>query len=46
MTEYTKVNVRKDLMPQVKIRAAAENRTITNYIETLIIKDLTPKETK
>jgi hypothetical protein len=40
MTQYTKVNVRKDLIEQIKIKAAADNRTITNYIETLILKDL------
>lgn len=36
----TKVNVRKDLIEQVKVRAAADNRSITNYIENLIIKAL------
>lgn len=40
MSNYTKVNVRKDLIEQVKIVAAAQNRSITNYIETLILKDL------
>jgi hypothetical protein len=40
MTQYTKVNVRKDLIEQIKIKAASDNRTITNYIETLILKDL------
>lgn len=39
-SEWTKVNVRKDLVAKIKIKAAAENRTITNYIETLILKDL------
>jgi hypothetical protein len=38
---FTKVNVRKDLIEQIKIKAAADNRSITNYIETLILKDLT-----
>jgi len=39
-SEWTKVNVRRDLVEQVKVRAATENRTITNYIETLILKEL------
>ena len=41
--EWTKVNVRKDLVEQIKIKAAADNRTIVNYLEVLILKDLTPK---
>lgn len=44
MNKYTKVNVRKDLIEKIKIKAAADNRTITNYVETLILKDLAPKQ--
>ena len=40
MSEFTKVNIRKELMAKIKARAAAQNRTITNYIETVILKDL------
>jgi hypothetical protein len=43
---YTKVNVRKDLVEQIKIKATADNRSITNYIETLILKDLSAQEVK
>ena len=41
MSEYTKVNVRKDLYEQLKIKAAADSRSLTNYLEQLILKDLT-----
>lgn len=44
MSNYTKVNVRKDLIEKIKIKAATDNRTIANYIETLILKDLAPKQ--
>jgi hypothetical protein len=42
MNKYTKVNVRKDLVEKIKIKAAADNRSIANYIETLILNDLAP----
>ena len=29
-----------DLIPKVQAKAKAENRKVTNYIETLILKDL------
>ena len=41
MSNYTKVNVRKDLYEQIKIKAATDNRSLTNYLEQLILKDLT-----
>lgn len=46
MSNYTKVNVRKDLIEKIKIKAAADNRTITNYIETLILKELGERKPK
>ena len=39
-SNYTKVNVQKVLVEKIKIKASADNRTITNYIETLILNDL------
>ncbi len=39
-SNYTKVNVRKDLIELIKVRATAENRSITNYIETILRKEL------
>jgi plasmid stability protein len=40
MSDYTKVNIRKDIWELVKVRAAADNRSATNYIETLLLADL------
>lgn len=40
MKNFTKVNVRRELVEKIKVKAAADNRTITNYIENLILKDL------
>lgn len=37
---YTKVNIRKDLIEKIKIRAAADNRSIANWIETILTKEL------
>jgi predicted HicB family RNase H-like nuclease len=36
----TKVNVKKELIEKIRIKAIAEGRSITNYIEQLILKDL------
>lgn len=40
MADYTKVNVKKELVEKLKVRAAADNRSLTNYLEQLILKDL------
>jgi hypothetical protein len=39
MTNYTKVNVRRDLLDQIRIKAAADGRSITNYIEQRLLAD-------
>lgn len=36
---YTKVNVRKDIVAIIKIKAAADGRSITNYIERVLLAD-------
>lgn len=40
MANYTKANIRLDLWQRIKIKAAADNRSATNYIETLLLADL------
>lgn len=40
MSNYTKVNVRKDLYDLIKVKAAADGRSITNYIEQLLLADV------
>lgn len=40
MSNYTKVNVRKDIYELLKIKAAADNRSLTNYIEQLLLAEL------
>ena len=36
MSNYTKVNVRKDLYELIKVQAAADGRSVTNFIERLL----------
>lgn len=36
-TSYTKVTIKKSVAEQGKIQAAAENRTLANYVEHLIL---------
>ena len=40
-SNYTKVNIRKDLLPLVQQEAINVNRSVTNYIETLIKAQMT-----
>lgn len=40
MSEWTKAPIKKTLLEKVKVKATAENRSVANYIETLILKDL------
>ena len=42
MTAYSPVKVRQDLYEQIRIKAAADGRSIMNYVEQLILKDITP----
>lgn len=37
MTEYTKVTIKKSVAEQGKVQAAAENRSLANYVEQLIL---------
>lgn len=39
MTKYTKVTIKKELYNDVKVRAASLNRSVSNYIEDLILTD-------
>lgn len=36
MASFTKINIRQDLYDQLKIMAAADNRSLTNYVEQLL----------
>jgi len=36
---YTKVTIKKTVYEQAKIQAAAQNRSVMNYIEQLILND-------
>lgn len=37
---YTKVNVDKELLELVKVKALADGRSVTNYIERLLRADV------
>lgn len=39
MNNYTKVTIKKTVAEQGKIQAAAQNRSLANYVEQLILKD-------
>lgn len=43
MSNYTKVTIKKSVAEQGKIQAAAENRSLANYVEQLILNDTAPK---
>lgn len=36
MSNYTKVTIKKEVAEQGKIQAAAQNRSLSNYVEWLI----------
>lgn len=40
MSDYTKVTIKKQVAEQGKIQAAAQNRSLANYVEYLIINDV------
>jgi len=39
---YTKVTIKKDIAEQGKIQAAAQDRSLANYVEYLIQSDIAP----
>lgn len=43
MSNYTKVTIKKEVYEQAKIQAAAQNRSVMNYIESLILNDYSPQ---
>lgn len=43
-TELLQIRLTKELKEQIKELAAAENRTATNYIETLIKREIEKKK--
>lgn len=38
MSNYTKVNIRKDLYDEIKIRAVLDNRSIVNWLENFLLE--------
>lgn len=40
MADYTKVNVQRYIIELIKIKAAADGRSVTNYIERLLLADV------
>jgi hypothetical protein len=44
MSDYTKVTIKKAVAEQGKIQAAAQNRSLANYVEHLIL--IAPTEQK
>jgi len=40
MRQSMTIRIEKDVLDVAKVRAKAENRTLTNYIETLVLKDI------
>jgi post-segregation antitoxin (ccd killing protein) len=43
MRQSMTIRIDQDLLNQAKACAVLENRTLTNYIETLILKDVRPQ---
>jgi hypothetical protein len=46
MRQSMTIRIDQDLLNQAKACAVLENRTLTNYIETLILRDVRPPATK
>lgn len=40
MSEYTKVTIKKEVAEQGKVQAAAQNRSLANYIEHLVLGEV------
>ncbi len=43
MNDFTQVRVKKKLIRRLKVKAGQAGRSVTNYIEQLILKDLEEK---
>jgi predicted CopG family antitoxin len=39
MTGYTKVTIKKEVYEKLKVMAAADNRSVANFLENLILKE-------
>jgi hypothetical protein len=42
-TEWTKINIRKPILEQLKILASADNRSVSSYLEQLIDEKIQSK---